>query len=162
MRAAPIGWLEEANGRAAYAVRVPADPAHQPREEADRWVLPTGEGIVTQLQIDFAFGLTIDQWLHIRIEGPFVVHAGEEIIECEPERPASIAPLVELHQVVVSEAAAHKDGSLTIAFADGHVMRVAADQRYEAFAITGSRAGAAPFRLISLPGGGLAEWLDAG
>jgi hypothetical protein len=39
---------------------------------------------VTQLQIDFAFGLTIEQWLHIRIEAPFVVETGASRIGCDP------------------------------------------------------------------------------
>ena len=86
-----MGSLEEGH-RAAYAVRVSANPAHQPRDEAERWVLPTDEGIVTQLQ----FGRTIEQWLHIRIDAPFVVQAGEETIECHPETAESIAPLVGL------------------------------------------------------------------
>ena len=140
---------------------MPADPARQPREEADRWVLPTGDGVVTQLQIDFAFGLTIEQWLHIRIEEPFVVQTGANRIECDPETSASITPLVDLHQAVVNEAAAYKDGSLTVAFADGRVIRVAPGEHYEAFSVTGSWAGADTFRLISLPGGGLAEWVTA-
>lgn len=31
---------------------------------------------MTQLQIDFAFGFTIEQWLHVRIGEPFIVQTG--------------------------------------------------------------------------------------
>lgn len=63
---------------------------------------------MTQLQIDFAFGLTIEQRLRIRIEEPFVAETGADNVACDPERPASIAALVDLHQAVVNEAAAYK------------------------------------------------------
>jgi hypothetical protein len=130
-------------------------------EEAERWVLPVGEGVVTQLQIDFAFGFTIEQWLRFRIGEPFIVRSASGEIECDPENPASVAPLLDLHQAVVTEAAVYKDGSLSVTFADGRLLRVPPGDHYEAFEVTGSWAGGDPFRLISLPGGGLAEWVDA-
>lgn len=135
---------------------------HRPRDEGDRWVLPTGEGVVTQLQIDFAFGITIEQWLHIRISEPFIVETDAGAIACDPEEePGSIGRIVDLHQAIVTDASVFKDGSLTVAFADGRRLRVPADEQYEAFDVTGSRSGEEPFRLISLPGGGLAEWIAA-
>ncbi len=116
---------------------------------------------MTQLQIDFAFGLTIEQWLNVRIEEPFTVQTEGRLIECDPENPASVAPLLDLHQAVVVQGAVYRDGSMTLTFADGRVLQVRAGQQHEAFSVTGSRAGGEPFRLISLPGGGLAEWVGA-
>ena len=44
---------------------------HVPVEESDRWLLPVGDGVVTQLQIDFAFGFTVEQSLHFHIGEPY-------------------------------------------------------------------------------------------
>ena len=104
---------------------------------------------------------TIKQWLHVRIEEPFVVQTDGGSIECDPEDPASVAPLLGLHQAVVVEAVVYRTGSMTMTFNDGRVLEVPAGEKYEAFSVTGEWPGAEPFRLISLPGGGLAEWVDA-
>jgi len=109
---------------AGYGVVV-ASGEHRPRDEGDRWVLPTGEGIVTQLRIDFAFGFTIEQWLHLRISEPFVVESEVGPIRCDPERePQSMGRLVDLHQAIVRIASVYKDGSLAVAFRDGRRLRV--------------------------------------
>ena len=139
--------------------------AHQPREEEDRWVLPTGEGVVTQLKIDFAFGFTIEQWIHIRISQPFVVHANSGPIEVDPEGdPESMGRLIGLHQAVVTDASVHKDGSLTVAFSDGRTLRVPTGTRYEAFEVEGAwpreeswRPGRAPSGVRQSPTSG-ARW----
>jgi hypothetical protein len=124
--------------------------------------LPTGEGVVTQLQIDFAFGFTIEQWLHVRIGEPFIVQTNAGPIECDPEgRPESIGRLIDLHQAVVAAASVYKDGSLAVAFEDGRTLRVPAGEQYEAFEVSGSWPGEEPFRFISLPEGSLAEWVAA-
>jgi hypothetical protein len=73
-------------------------------------------------------------------------------------RYEGVGPLVDLHQAVVTEAAVYKDGRLRVSFADGRTLHVPAGAHYEAFEITGGTDGAEPYRLISLPGGGLAEW----
>jgi hypothetical protein len=139
-----------------------ADPERQPRDDGDRWILPVGEGVVTQLQIDFAFGFTIEQWIRVRISEPFVVRGGRDPLECDPEGdPESMGRLVDLHQAVVTEASVYKDGSLRVEFADGRTLSLEAGAQYEAFDVTGSWPGDETFRLIALPGGGLAEWVDA-
>jgi hypothetical protein len=131
-----------------------------PVDEGDHWLLPVGEGIVTQLQIDFAFGFTVEQSLHFRIEQPFVVErAPSDSADYDPEASGSVAPLVDLHQAVVTKAAVYKDGRLVVRFGDGRVLAVRPSEQYEAFSITGSGPGQEQFRLVSLPGGGLAEWV---
>jgi hypothetical protein len=123
-------------------------------------MLPVGDGVVTQLQIDFAFGFTVEQWLHFRIEEPFIVEDQAGVAaRYDPERPGAVGPIADLHQAIATEAAVYKDGRLVVRFADGRMLSVPASEHYEAFAVTGSRADQDPFRLISLPGGGLAEWV---
>ncbi len=126
-------------------------------ERPDRWILPVGEGVVTQLQIDFAFGFTVG-WLHFRIETPFAFGAEGAAAEYEPEASAALCPLLALHQARIVAGEVFKDGRLAIRFADGRTLSVQPNPQYEAFSITGSRTGEQEVRLISLPGGGLAEW----
>lgn len=135
---------------------------HQPQERADRWVLPVGDGVVTQLQIDFAFGFTVEQSLHVKLGEPFVVETDSGPVHCDPEgAPESMGRLIDLHQAVVSDASVYKDGSLTIMFRDGRTLRVQPGEHYEAFEVNGAWDREEPFRLISLPGGGLAEYFGA-
>lgn len=133
----------------------------QLRRDGDRLLLPVGAGVITQLQLDYAFGFTIEAWLHIRIEEPILVEGAAGPIACEPGDPDSMSPLLDLHQAVVTEAAAGTDGSLKVVLADGRTLRVAPGDHYEAFAIYGQRAGGDRFDLVSLPGGGLSSWSSA-
>jgi hypothetical protein len=126
-----------------------------PVDQGDRWTVPVGEGIVTQLQVDFAFGLTVETWLHFRIETPFR-YGG---MEYQPEDSSSLAPLLRLHQARVASVEVFKDGRLAVGFADGQVLTVAPIQQYEAFEVHGQSAARKPFQFVALPGGGLAEWL---
>ena len=135
-----------------------ADEDRSPVDRGDRWVLPVGDGVVTQLQIDFAFGLSVEAWLHFRIETPFRYGERDRPVEYDPEDSPALCPLLELHQAQVLRAEVFKHGRLDIAFADGQVLTVASSQQYEAFQVTGERRGSEPFRLIAIPGGGLAEW----
>jgi hypothetical protein len=111
------------------------------------------------VRFDFAFGFTVEDRLDFRIEQPFVVESESMTADCDPGSPASVAPLVDLHQAVVAEAVVYKDGRLAVCFRNGRVLTVSVSEQYKAFSVTGSSAGQEPFRLVSLPGGGLAEWV---
>jgi hypothetical protein len=128
-------------------------------EVRGRWVLPVGEGKVTQLRIDFAFTLVLESWIEIRIETPFSYGAAGDARQFEPSDPQGLAPLLGLHQATVTSAEIGKDGTLTMAFTDGGQLVVPPDERYEAFTVTGSlppvRRG---FGFTALPGGGLARF----
>ena len=127
-------------------------------EARGMWVLPVGEGKVTQLRVDFAFTLIVESWIEIRIETPFSYGAAGDARQFEPSDSRSLAPLLGLHQSTVTSAEIGKDGRLTVAFADGGELVVPPDEHYEAFTVTGSlppvRRG---FSLTALPGGGLAR-----
>lgn len=125
-------------------------------DEHGHWVLPVAGGEVTQVRVDFAFGLMIEAWLSIRIEGRFSLERGGMVHEYDPADTASLGPLVVLHKSVVSEALARKDGRLTIRFADGTILIVPPGDQYEAFVIDGALPPIQrKFTLVSLPGGGL-------
>jgi hypothetical protein len=122
-------------------------------------LLPLDAGVVTQLQIDFAFGLTVDAGLHFRIEGPFTVEHQGDPASYEPERVGAVGPLSDLHQAVMTEAAVLLDGGLRLSFADGRTLTVPPNAEFEAFSVTGPGPSSDTFRFVSLPGGGLAEWV---
>jgi hypothetical protein len=107
-------------------------------ESRGKWILPVGDGIVTQIRIDFAFTLVLESWIEIRIETAFSYGPPGAGRQFEPSDPTALAPLLGLHQAVVAAAQIRKDGRLTMTFADDAVLEVGPDERYEAFQVTGS------------------------
>jgi hypothetical protein len=136
----------------------PADEAGL-TEARGKWVLPIGEGKVTQLRIDHAFTLLVDSWIEIRIETPFTYGPEDDVQRFEPSDAPNLAPLLWLHQATITSAEIRKDGRLTLAFAGGAKLEVLPDERYEAFTVAGSlppiRRG---FNFVAIPGGGLAKF----
>lgn len=136
-----------------------------PRDDAGltevrgKWLLPVGDGKVTQLRIDCAFTLLLESWIEIRIETPFRYGPAGDKRQFEPSDAPGLAPLLALHQATVTSGEIRKDGRLTLAFADGCELVVPPDERYEAFTVTGSlppvRRG---FSFTAVPGGGLARF----
>jgi hypothetical protein len=128
-------------------------------EARGKWVLPIGDGRVTQIRIDYAFTLVLESWIGIRIETSFAYGIGDDSRRFEPSDASGMAPLLALHQSAVTSAEIRKDGRLTLVFADGAVLVVLPDERYEAFTVAGSlppvRRG---FHFVAIPGGGLARF----
>lgn len=128
-------------------------------EARGSWLLPVGEGKVTQLRIDFAFTLVLESWIEIRIETPFSYGAAGKARQFEPADSRGLAPLLGLHQATVTSAEIGKEGRLAMTFSDGSRLIVPPDQHHEAFTVTGSlppvRRG---FGFTALPEGGLARF----
>jgi hypothetical protein len=119
-------------------------------------VIPIGDGLVTQIRVDYAFGLSIDSWIHVRIESAFTVERGGQVQSFDPAETQTLAPLLRLHQAKVTEALARKDGVLTLTFDDGSTLTVPPDDQYEAFTVNGELPPVRRrFMLAALPGGGL-------
>jgi hypothetical protein len=69
-----------------------------------------------------------------------------------------LGSLLDLHKAVVTSAEVVKDGHLRLDFANGDVLSVAPDDRYEAFEVNGQLPPVERrFSLVALPGGGLAR-----
>jgi hypothetical protein len=120
-------------------------------------------GEVTQVRIDFAFGLVIETYddrrasTHVRISRPFDFKRDGTVVRIDPERTAEMAPLITLHKVTVREAFAVKDGNLVISFGATGEIRVAPDDQYEAWQVDGQMPPVErKFSLIALPPGGIA------
>lgn len=128
-------------------------------EARGKWILPAGDGKVTQIRIDQAFTLLVESWIEIRIEAPFTYGSDGSIQRFDPSETSGLAPLLKLYQATVTSAEIRKDGRLTLAFADGAALSALPDPRYEAFTVAGSlppvRRG---FNFVALPGGGLARF----
>jgi hypothetical protein len=125
-------------------------------EQHTRWLLPVGDGTVTQIRVDHAFTLVIDHY-SIQISTPFTLSRGDDHSQHDPEDPESLAPLLKLHQATLHEGVLRKDGLLTLSFHDGTTLTVPPDERYEAWVAAGELPSVTPrFQVIALPGGGLA------
>lgn len=130
-------------------------------EARGSWILPVGDGRVTQLQFDHALTLVVESWIVFRIEAAFSYGPDGAATQFEPSDTVSMAPLLSLHQATVTSAQIRKDGRLTLSFADGGRLTVLPDERYEAFTVSGSlppvvtRRG---FTFVARPGGGLSRF----
>jgi hypothetical protein len=128
-----------------------------------RCIFPMAGGEVTQVQIDYSFGLSIETYgdvkasTNIRISSCFEYETNGVAITVDPEQTADLAPLITLHKAVVEEGYAIKDGHLVIRFTDGRAIRVAPDEQYESWHVTGHLPPVErKFKLIGLPSGGVA------
>ena len=127
-------------------------------ERDDRWILPFRGTAVTQVQVDAAFGLILDDVGAVRINGTATLgwaDAGSrrETVTLDPERQDVAAGLALFNTQVVS-AVAFKSGALRLVFSSGRKLTVKPDPQYEAWTVTG------PHRMliVSPPGGELAVW----
>lgn len=133
-------------------------------EGRGRWVLPVAGGEVTQVQIDFAFGLVIQTYddrhasVHVRISTPLQYENGDATTTIDPEHTAHLAPLITLHKATVDKGFVVKDGHLVLRFADGRAIFVAPHDQYEAWHVTGHLPPIErKFELIAVPSGGIAK-----
>ena len=123
------------------------------------WLLPVGDGVVTQLRIDFAFTLLIEAWLEIRIQTTFSYGTVADVRRFDPQDAPGLAPLLDRHQARVAVAEIRELGRLSLTFADEAVLVVESDDRYEAFTVVGQRSAATrTFLVVATPGGGLSRW----
>jgi hypothetical protein len=137
-----------------------ADPAEILSEARGRWILPVVGGEVSQVRIDFAFGLVIEVYgdesvtVVVRISTPFVFHDGGTTATIDPENTAGLGALLTLHKAEVTEAYVVKDGHLHLTFADGRSIEVAPHDQYEAWQVEGHKPPIQRrFSLIGLPSG---------
>ncbi len=130
------------------------DQSERLREAADDFVLPLAGGTVDQICVDFAFTLVVDGMHTVQIARPGRFHDGSAEHVIDPAVPASVLPLLGLHQGVVKEARADKDGTLRLRFDAERSIVVAPDEEYEAWEVCGGMPPVTPdFKLVCLPGG---------
>jgi hypothetical protein len=125
-------------------------------ERYDRWILPFRGLTVTQIQVDFAFGLSFDDVGAVRISSMAIlkwVRVDGEAVELDPERQ-DVAAALPLFNTEVLSAVAFKSGALRIVFDNGRLLKVDPDPQYEAWTANGPGG----MLVVSLPGGDLAVW----
>jgi Family of unknown function (DUF6188) len=105
-------------------------------ESPSGWSVDPLGAEVTQLQIDFAFSMTIDQEIHVRLATPFTYFDGSAVHNIDPELTHTQAPLLGLFNMVVTSAfVAKSTDELTISFADGRWIRARRHPTFEAYSM---------------------------
>lgn len=95
--------------------------------------------------------------VHVRISSRFEYGSVDDLVSVDPEVTRDLAPLLSLHKATLTEGYAVKDGHLVLRFADGRIIKVAPDDQYEAWHVSGQMPPIQrKFELIAIPGGGLA------
>lgn len=126
--------------------------------DGDAWVLPC-EGLrVSQIRVDYAFGLELaedqeratDEPWRFRINTEFTYASRTWIEEkLDPEGPpGALGPALSVRHQTLTRARLWPDGRLLLEFAGGDVITVAAHDRYEAWEAHGG-SSAEPIILIS-------------
>ena len=115
--------------------------------DGDAWVLPC-EGLrVSQIRVDYAFGLelaedqeraTEEPWrFRINTEFTYASPTGIEA-KLDPEGPpGALGPALSVRHQTLTRARLWPDGRLLLEFAAGDVITVAAHDRYEAWEADG-------------------------
>jgi Family of unknown function (DUF6188) len=105
-------------------------------ESPSGWSVDPLGAEVTQLQIDFAFSMTIDQEIQVRLATPFTYFDGSAVHNIDPEMTHAQAPLLGLfNMVVTSIRVANSSEELTISFADGRWIRSSRHPAFEAYSM---------------------------
>jgi hypothetical protein len=119
--------------------------------------LPLKGRIITQLRLDFAFGMEFDDEsgkFSIRINTLFTLKDSAGSATYNPEQTIACGPALGLLHSRVSRADAFNSGCLEITFLDGALLRVDSHKHFEAWEAVGSDG----MRVVATPGGGLATW----
>lgn len=133
-----------------------ANPRLVLRPDGLAWSLDLEEGLVVRLIVDYTVSLTFSNGIEVSIGSPFtdVEADGSRAVYDPGGDPVLLGPVLRLSRMETRFGYALLDGSLELGFTDGSSISVAVDRKYEAWTLADSRG----FKLVSLPGGGLAEW----
>ena len=116
-------------------------PAWALEESEKGWAIDPLEAEVTQIRVDYAFTLIIDQLITLRIESDFDYFDGESVIHIDPEIAIEQEPLLSLHKVVVQRLNLSRQGTLTIEFIDRRSITISPNPSFESFSLGISGAG---------------------
>lgn len=120
--------------------------------DAEGWSLLREPRRIDQVQLDFRFGLVLDDGTLIVIEGPFAATIDGAVVAVDPETLEGVsAALAVLHRHV-SVVRASRSGALRIELSDGGLIEVAPSDAYENWQVILSDGS----QLVGLPGGDVA------
>ena len=131
-------------------------------ESAEAWSIPLAGQQITRVCVDYAsVGLLASNGIYVDIEVPFNYSDPSRIERTlDPDGdPLELAPILRLRRLDAADCLAFKDGRLDVKFDDGTRLQVPMSLEFEAWGISGT-GGAAGLRIVSMPGGELAVWLD--
>ena len=107
---------------------------------------------MSQLRVDFALTLLLDDDSVIRIEAPFDLKSPDDSFRLPLGKPHEVSPALPLLHQAIALARIERVGSLRLEFEDGWTIDVPPDSEYESWQVTVATAG----MWVGLPGGGVA------
>jgi uncharacterized protein DUF6188 len=131
-------------------------------ESVEAWGIPVAGQEITRVCADYAsIGMLVSNGIYVDIELPFTyLGLNGAASALDPDGDAvDLAPILRLRRLGATECVAFKDGRLSLKFEDGSELQVPKDLEFEAWGISGV-GEAAGLKIISMPGGELAIWLD--
>ena len=121
------------------------------------FTLPLEGRQITQLRLDFAFGIEISDEIgqfSIRINTMFTLTGPMGTAEYDPEHLHVCGPALKLFNARMASAKAFKSGRLEIEFSDGTILKVDSNPQFEAWEAVGNDG----MRFVAVPGGELTVW----
>ena len=100
-------------------------------EDANGWSLVREERRIDQIQLDFRFGLVLDDGTLIVIESPFVATIDGVATEVVPETLQRVEPALAVLHRQLSQVRAFRSGALQIVLTDGGRIEVPPGDGYE-------------------------------
>lgn len=116
-------------------------------------------GLKGQVVTSQGFGYTVsfetDGGYELRIENDYTLTAAAGILRFSPESSnADARPLTDLVGKLVESSETDTDGTLTLIFNNGSILRTEASKSYESWTV----AGPDGYKVVCMPGGELAVW----
>lgn len=106
------------------------------KDDENGWYLLLQDGLVQLIQIDFRLGLFLSDTsgkAQLYIETPCLLSGPGGDVSLTPSQPSSLAPILPLFNAKVLGVSVQKTGKLKVEFADGFILEVGPDGRYEAW-----------------------------
>jgi Family of unknown function (DUF6188) len=131
-------------------------------ESPEAWSISVTGQQITRVCADYSsVGLLVSNGIYIDIEVPFTyLSPNGDANVLDPDGVAvDLSPILRLRRLGATECVAFKDGRLDLRFEDGSQVHVPIHPEFEAWGISGT-GDAAGLRVVSMPGGELAIWLD--
>ena len=119
------------------------------------WSLEAGGETVSQVCLDYAVALRLQNEVTVRIEQSFSIFAGRDHSTITPDGGThQLCPALGLLRSVVSRFEMLDDGHLEISFGAGMRLLAPPHADFEAWEVSGPDG----FRVVSTPGGELSVW----
>ncbi|MEZ5216367.1 MAG: DUF6188 family protein [Ilumatobacteraceae bacterium] len=123
-------------------------------DDADAWSLLGNPRRIDQIQVDFRFGLMLDDGTLVIIESPFTATIDGRAVAVAPETLEGVGAVMAVLHRTVTAVRAMRSGALRVELSDGGLIEVAPGDAYENWQVLMPDGS----QLVGLPAGDVAAF----